>query len=194
MEELSTEDRAELDRVLRALNAYTELLQHGEGLAAQSQRHDDAMAVWIVGLCAGAVAVLGPVLGAFGDVTIMPRFQLVMLYGIFVIGLLFGIGHRYTLAKLMEADQISAMARRSALVAVTFRRINSRGEIDRMREEILAIFDGKDEKIKPFAKKVNWWACCVNRIQYIPMIIFGLGVVALVVFILLHNLTLWQSC
>lgn len=182
MNGLNLQDRAELRRTLQALVETTNLVRNWEESVRQSQRHDHTVTVWIVGLCAGGVAVIGHVVSPFFEIRSASILKLAFLYGPFVFGILFGIAHSFILTRLMEAGSKFLIYKISAFVAIHFRNVQAPSDIKKMKFDIWAITEDKDALSQARMKELGipnlqiW----LNRVQHLPMIMFGTGVIVVV--------------
>lgn len=183
MDNLTAEDRREIAQMSRLHTVTIDLIRHWDERCIQSQRHDHSVAVWVVGLCAGAVAAIGHLLNPFWDVKSLTLWQLTFLYGPFVFGIVFGIAHSIILTRLMEAGYKHEVSKYSALAAIPFTSIHGADDIRKIRATISAIALGKDEQLHARERELGMprLNCWLQWIQHVPMLMFGAGIVAVVI-------------
>jgi len=183
MDNLTAEQRREIARISRLLTTTIDLMKHWDERCVQSYRHDHSVAVWIVGLCAGAVAAIDHLLNPFLNVKSLTLWQLIFLYGPFVLGIVFGIAHSIILTRLMEAGYKHEVSKYSAMAAIPFMPIGDANDIKTIRTTISAIALGNDEQLRARQREfgIPRLECWLQWIHHVPMLLFGAGVVAVVI-------------
>jgi hypothetical protein len=171
----ANEDR--INRLLETISEYARGLREGHALADSLQRHEDSIAVWIIGLAAGAIIALPAGLSYVVQIKHIPRWALALSILPFVLAVLTGVGHRLILAAMMEKDKLYAFAKIHALEVLRFRRFAGEPGVKKLVEEVLGIMDNKPNDIaelKIGLDGLRWWAI---RLMYCSPILFGLGIV-----------------
>lgn len=187
MHNLSANDKVELEQVIKSAEVYLDLHNQGQRFAAETQRQHDSIAVWIVGICAGAVLALSPILDSFVDKTDIAKWQLMVLYAFFVLGVLLGIVHRCFLAQMMDADKFSAFTKTTLASTAILKEIHTPQDIKDMKNDLISVIDGTNQDLKNRRKSVDDWKWWVDRIQFIPMLMLALGVLTFALIALNQN-------
>ena len=148
MHQLSANDKIELEQVIKAAAIYLDLHNQGQRFSAETQRQHDSIAVWIVGICAGAIVALGPMLDLFVDRTLVAPWQLWILHFFFILGVLLGIVHRCFLAQMMEADKLCAFKKSSLAATIVLKEVHTAQDIKQLKLDLQDVVNGNDVQLK----------------------------------------------
>jgi len=156
---------------LDTLDGYAKGLREGMALADASQRHEDNMAVWIIGLATGAVIAIPSLLSQ-----VVPQWGIGVSIVPFVLAILLGIVHRLLLAELMTHDDYFGLYKIHKVEALRLRDFEGEAGADLARIELLNIMDDKSGELgerKQTVDNLNWW---IRWIRFLPYSLFGFGV------------------
>ncbi len=156
---------------------YTEGIRDGSKRANVLQRHDDAMAVWIIGLAAAAVIAVPAVLNYIVDIKTLSRWMLAFSLGPFALAVLIGIRYRWILAELMDADQKFAFLKIQILETFKLNKFDDVKKLDRLENEFEDILDDKVYGLPDERKNTVKWQRRAKRLRRWMYILFGVGVV-----------------
>lgn len=157
--------------LLDTLDAHLRGLREAMVLCDASQRHEDNMVVWIIGLATGAVIAIPSLMGQ-----VVPRWAIAVSIAPFVLAVLSGVVHRLLLAALMTHDDYFGLDKILKVEALRLRAFGSKEDTDAARIELLSIMDSKPPglaKRKQTVDVLNWWT---KRLSFLPYILFGIGV------------------
>ena len=157
---------------LDTLDGYVKGLREAMAVADASQRHEDNMVVWIIGLATGAVIAIPSLLSQ-----VVPQWGIGISIAPFVLAILLAIVHRLLLAELMTHDDYFGFDKIHKVEVLRFRDFGHEGGADPAREELLSIMGNEPEglaKRKQTVDNLAWW---VQRLRFFPYILFGFGVI-----------------
>ena len=157
---------------LDTLDGYAKGLREGMALADASQRHEDNMAIWIIGLATGAVIAIPSFLSQ-----VVPQWGIGVSIVPFVLAILLGIVHRLLLAELMIHDDYFGLDKIHKVEVLRLRDFGREGGADPAREELLSIMGNEPEglaKRKQTVDNLAWW---IQGFRFFPYILFGFGVI-----------------
>lgn len=161
-----------IERFLNTADGYVRSLREGMALADASQRHEDNMAVWIIGLATGALIAIPSLLSQ-----VVPQWGIGVSIVPFIFAIILGIVYRLLLAELMTHDDYFGFLKIHKVEALKLSEFDDEKGVDEALKELLNILNDKGGELgkrKQTVDNLNWW---IRWMRFLPYGLFGLGVV-----------------
>jgi hypothetical protein len=175
-------DEEKMKRAMETVDCLSRSMRDGWKTAADQQRHQDSMVVWIVGLASAAVVSLPPMYNYVQDMKSAPRWVLGIPIGFFVLTVILGIVVRLRLERLIQEDGILATMKIVGWETLRFK--HSEGEEGRkdVLRDAQAILDDRDPGISTQKQKLAKISRSLDRLERLPFVFFALGVLSAALF------------
>ena len=150
---LSEHSKVELDLLLKGALAFLELERQGDRETRDINRQEDNITAWIVGLSAGAIAGVS----AMPRLAAVPRWQIIIVFLLFGVGIVSGLIGRLVLHRLEMADRLATYAHQSSWIAfmTLLPRVGSDEDLIAQRAEFARIAQRKDSKYVELNREVT---------------------------------------
>ena len=181
---LSEHSKVELDILLKGASAFLELERQGDRETRDINRQEDNITAWIVGLSAGAIAGVS----AMPRLAAVPRWQIIIVFLLFGVGIVSGLIGRLVLHRLDKADRFATYNHQSRWIAfmTLLPRVGSDEDLIPQRAEFARIAQRKDSKYVELNREVTHWKKYADRLMYVPPTTFILGVLAIAIVASVH--------
>lgn len=170
-----------IEQFLETVTGYVEGLRDARAISESLWRHEDNMVVWIIGLAAGAVITVPPLLSQLINVQHLPRWALGLSLAPFVLAIPTGIVYRLVLAGHMKKNALFGFKKIHALEALRFRRFEAGQGLKQLGEKALAIVNDEPESIQGLKQAVEKSRPHVSRLKCGLYSLFLLGVLGVAI-------------
>jgi hypothetical protein len=174
----SEPDPGTIKDLKRTARSYANTLMKTRPLTEASQQHEDTMLTWSIGLMgAGLFALPTFMTAARGP----GKRGLVVVAGPWVVGILLALLGRLVGGWHRDADRMRFSGKWGGIQALLLRHESSSPQ--ELGDEISAIMQDRTESLREYtakSKRMNWW---VVRLYYATVVAFGIGIVAVFLWI-----------
>jgi hypothetical protein len=176
MAELSPEDKAQLDLVIKGASVFLGLEQEAGRDTSEVNRQEDNFTAWIVGLSAGAIAGII----AIPKFAAISRWEALLVFAFFILSILSGVSYRWILKELVTADRRASYNKRSSLIAIILFSpgVTSTDGVKEAKARLKEVMEKTDPQYVELIATTDRWFKWAKRMQYATLLTFFLGVLA----------------